>query len=366
VIHLHQVGSGLKVNRVLRQKPLNQKTLCGLKLNLVDRGKLFIMFVSAIIPTRNRSAYLRKAITSVQEQHFAPADFEIIVADNGSSDETSEVIRECNENGSNEVIRVEEPRIGLHNARHAGAKAARGQLLVYTDDDVICEPDWLYEITKLYSDPAVTCVGGKIAPLYAGGAPRWAEYFPGFISILDNGNRVTEVGATDLYGCNLSIRRDVLFAVGGFNPDAMPSDLIRFRGDGETGLLLKLIARGHTLIYTPRAEVTHVIPKERTTIHYFRQRAFNQGISDSYTAIRNNRAVLHNDNGVFDLVFSALSRYAMYGRAFLTGRPHCAFCAMARRYALKGMRYHQAQVAHDPKLLEYVLKEDYLNADPPQ
>lgn len=247
--------------------------------------------VSVIIPTQNRSEYLRNTIISLQEQNFPKVDYEIIVVDNNSTDDTPEVVEECNRNGKKEVVYVKEQEIGLHNARHAGAKAAKGEILAYVDDDVICDLNWLSELVKPYADPEVGCVGGKILPKWEAEPPEWVKQYPSSLSLLDLGPEIKELKTPKIYGCNFSIRRSLLFEVGGFNPDAFgDKKLIWYRGDGETGLLKKVLVTRRKLVHTPHAVVWHVIPKSRLTISYFKKRFFIQGISSSFSAYRTEKS----------------------------------------------------------------------------
>ena len=255
-------------------------------INQETEGKGMIQ-ISVIVPTHNRCKSLQNTIFSLQEQNFPKDGYEIVVVDNNSTDKTFEVVEECNENGKKQVIYVKEPEIGLHNARHAGAKAAKGEILAYVDDDVICDSNWLSELVKPYANPEVGCVGGKILPKWEAEPPEWVRRYPSYLSLLDLGDEVKELKTPGIYGCNFSIRRSLLFEVGGFNPDAFgDKKLIWYRGDGETGLLRKVLATGRRIIYTPCATVWHVIPKDRLTLDYFEKRSFIEGISASFSAYR--------------------------------------------------------------------------------
>jgi glycosyltransferase involved in cell wall biosynthesis len=184
---------------------------------------------------------------------------------------------------------IHEPCNGLHNARHAGAAAACGDVLVYVDDDVICPPRWLAELLAPYSiDPRTACVGGRILPLYEAEPPAWLVSFPGSLSLLDRGDEIKELHwPEDIYGCNFSIRKSVLIDVGGFNPDGFRDRrMLWYRGDGETGLLLKVYLAEYKVVYTPHAWLYHRVPASRMTVEYLTRRAFNQGLSDGFTAHR--------------------------------------------------------------------------------
>jgi glycosyltransferase involved in cell wall biosynthesis/predicted O-methyltransferase YrrM len=244
---------------------------------------------SVIIPTYNRPAYLKDTTQSIQTQDFENEQYEILVVDNGPAAEAKSIVDEVNQNGLHPVQYVREPRVGLHNARHAGAREARGEILVYVDDDVVVHPNWLTAIVSPFADPKVACVGGKVIPKWEVQPPNWWSQVPdSYLSLLDLGEESKELHWPEgAYGCNMAVRRSALYEVGGFNPDGMGDrQLIWFRGDGETGLHRKIYDAGYKVIYNPQAWLYHCIPASRLTPQYFHWRAFIQGISDSYTHIR--------------------------------------------------------------------------------
>lgn len=243
--------------------------------------------ISIIIPIYNEPSFLVKTILSLEEQEFS--GYEIIVVDNACLDETKILVeKEANDmNITKCSIRyIRESGIGLHNARHTWAKVARGEFLLYIDDDVIADKNLLSEIITCYSSPGVGCVGGKILPKWEVEPPEWIRFFPKwYLSILDDNEGTKEVQW--LYGCNFSIRKDLLFEVGGFNPDAFgDKKLCWYRRDGEIGLLKKVHNSEKKGIYNPNAVVWHFISKNRLTIDYFKERAFKSGIEVSYSMYR--------------------------------------------------------------------------------
>jgi glycosyltransferase involved in cell wall biosynthesis len=319
------------------------------------------VYVSVIVPTRNNCSSLRNTVVSLQKLGFPDDRYEIIVIDNNSTDDTQHVVEECSKRGDKELIYFKESRAGLHNARHAGARIAKGEVLAYVDDDVTCDPNWLSELARPYADPKVGCVGGKILPQYETKEPAWAKCYPGFLSILDRADRITTINDAGIWGCNFSIRKSVFYDVGGFHPDAMPWPLIRYRGDGELGLLNKVIEKQYEVVYTPFAVVAHAIPKERVTLYYFKKRAFVQGISDSYTEMRNNGGTLIRESSRLDPLTSVFRRYISYGiSASIKGLQCAIFNEIALKYRQKGVKYHRTEVSNDRKLLEFVLQDDYL------
>jgi glycosyltransferase involved in cell wall biosynthesis len=321
------------------------------------------VYVSIIIPTRNRCESLRNTLVSLQQLNFPHDQYEIIVIDKPSTDDTRRVVEECNQLGRKEIIYYEELQDGLHKARHAGAQIAKGDILAYTDDDAICDPDWLSGLTRPYTDPKVGCVGGKVLPRFETKEPAWAKYFPGFLGILDRGSEIIKVNDAGIWGCNLSIRKTVLYDVGGFNPTGRASPM-RYRGDDETGLLNKAIKKGYDVVYSPFAVVIHVIPQERVTIAYLKQRAFVQGVCDSYIEIRNDGGIALNESGFIDSAKNEFRRWSAYCTAAATGELRLPiYDAIVRNCYRKGVRYHRTEVSNDKKLLEYVLQPDYLDTE---
>jgi hypothetical protein len=184
----------------------------------------------------------------------------------------------------------------MHLARHAGAAEARGRILAYTDDDALADADWLVALVRPYADPHVSCVGGRIFPKWEEPPPGWMKFctghtpepldLDGAFSLLDLGDETVKMKRPRLFGCNLSVRRDRLYELGGFNPEGYGAV---WAGDGESGLLRKALAKGQEIVYEPRAIVWHVISPERLAPAYLKQRFANQGVCDEYADYRKNR-----------------------------------------------------------------------------
>jgi hypothetical protein len=182
----------------------------------------------------------------------------------------------------------------------------------------------------------------------------------GPLSLLDYGSKKRLIEPIYVWGLNFAIRKELLHECGGFHPDGFPSHLLRYRGDGETGLALKIELRGLQALYHPDAAVTHIIPASRLTVRAFEQRAFVQGISDSYTQIRRDGVVpppaasIANDTvrpteGLIDQSSLCQSEDVKVIR----GRMVHAHAA--------GVEFHQNEVRNDNALLEWVLKANYFD-----
>jgi len=90
-----------------------------------------------------------------------------------------------------------------------------------------------------------------------------------YLSILDLGDTIKTINPYHVFGCNFSIRKKILLEAGGFHPDAMPQELIRFRGDGESHVSRYILVHGYKTLYHPKASVYHLVTHNRMTEDYF-------------------------------------------------------------------------------------------------
>lgn len=327
------------------------------------------MMVSAIIPTRNRCQALERTLESLAGMDDSERDFEIIVVDNGSTDATPEVYDAVRAKHSTRQFRYfHEPMPGLLSGRHRGAREAAGELCAFLDDDVRVSAGWLGAVREAFQRPQVVLAGGPSLPLFATVPPVWIDSFwvsdergklCTWLSLFDGGSVVKEIDPLYILGLNFTIRRGTLFALGGFHPDCMPPALQRFQGDGETGLSLKIRSAGWKALYHPRIAVHHEVAASRMTPRYFEQRAYYQGVCDSYSQIRS-RGTATGRKGSWRTKLQEFKR-------ILSG-VDCIECSEADRiwhltehaYGA-GYDFHQHAVGSDPVLLQWVLRKDYFD-----
>lgn len=254
--------------------------------------------ISVIIPTRNRCELLDANLNALAEQTLSNECFEVIIVDNKSGDNTKAVADKYSKAFPHYKYCFEK-QTGLHNCRHRGMREASTEILTFCDDDIEAFPGWLTAISESFQDPDTVLVGGKNLPSFEVPPPywiyeKWMEIkdvgrYMGYLSILDFGENLKEIDPAFVWGCNFSIRKKVLIAAGGFHPDSLPQELVKYRGDGESYVGEYIRSNKLKAIYNPKASVYHYVGKERMTLDYFCRRAFNQGISDSYTDIRRKR-----------------------------------------------------------------------------
>lgn len=249
-----------------------------------------IPFISIVVPTYNRSDLLRITLDSLINQDYPTDFYEIIVANNNSSDNTSKVIDEYTQKYK-KIKSILEPRQGVHYARNSASHLACGDILYFTDDDMIAHVNMLTELVKIFklnSDIAV--VTGRIVGKFQKPPPNWVRkhLINSLLSLTDISNEIELIiTKNDLaFSCHEAIKRDVFFRAGGFNPENTAGVWV---GDGETGLGIKIKNLGFKFAYTSRSITEHIIPESRTTLAYLMSRVGNQGFCDAYSEYREHR-----------------------------------------------------------------------------
>jgi glycosyltransferase involved in cell wall biosynthesis len=270
------------------------------------------MQVSIIIPTYQRVHMLLQALKSLQEQTLP--DFEILVVDNAADAKVERLVGEFNQSARLPVRYVPEPKLGLHNARHAGAHVANGQILIFTDDDATFDPGWLRAYAKAFGEhPEMAAAGGPVRPVWEVCPPKWLLEFMGDaktfcpLSLMEPYDQFCLDSRGYFFGVNMAIRRSV-FEYTGFRPELFGTRTI---GNGETGLNQEISRRGGLIGYSPEAIVYHHIPAHRMTVGYIRKWAWHLGGSEMYERWWNRR------RSVTLLITEALIIARQYGRTWL-------------------------------------------------
>jgi glycosyltransferase involved in cell wall biosynthesis len=240
--------------------------------------------LSVILSTRNRAASLDQTLQSFA--HLAPQGltWEAIVVDNGSSDVTPQVLERWSSRLP--LIALSEPTPGKNRALNRAVPVASGELLVFTDDDVLPDPNWLRELhegARRWPDDSI--FGGFVEPKFPASAPKYltsAEFRMAGVAFARYNPEPRE-GPTKNYpfGPNLVFRRQV------FDSRRYAEDFDIKVGErlyphaSETELLERLRVEGYRYIYLPAARVQHVIQENQLTWPWLRQRAFTYGRGDS-------------------------------------------------------------------------------------
>lgn len=238
-------------------------------------GDAAINHVSVVVCTRNHRDWLCECLDSIAADSSRCAR-EIIVVDNGSTDGTPMVVKEFADRCPHPVLLVVEDRPGLSRARNAGVRASRGEIVIFTDDDVCVSDGWIDALTAAFK-PGVAAVGGRILPDFLSPPPNWMEGIQlEYTTLTDYGSESFEMRSGRVpVGANMAVRHEVLTS----RPMAFDERLGHRDGVAmgfEERHLLELVLREHRIVYAPKAIVHHRIREDR--LQYARlRRGFYQG-----------------------------------------------------------------------------------------
>ena len=262
------------------------------------------MSVSIVIGTRDRAGRLARSLEALEKlKRPAAVDWEILIVDNGSSDETARVSRDFS--AASAVPRVRylfEPNRGLSRARNTGIRAARGDIVAFIDDDCYADENWLTAICAAFApNPSPSGVGGRVElfdPSDASIAVRRSRQPSEMTSIDHLFNLIP--------GCNMAFRRTALAAVGGFDPRLGPGSPCKAAEDAD--LIFRLFLSGHRIAYRPDALVRHHHGRQGDDATKAILRAYAIGRGAFYS-----KHLVNLDRQALRLLYWELSRLARSG-----------------------------------------------------
>lgn len=232
---------------------------------------------SIIVCTYNRAESLRDTLRALRAQQVSEGrKWEVIVVDNNSKDHTRKVVDEAQREWP--LLRYEfEQAQGLSHARNKGIAVAQGDVLLFTDDDVVPEPDWLETTLAGMAKYQADACGGYIAPIWESPPPAWlTERFYGFLAIrTDRSDDYPIASASQApFGANMAVRKAVFDQVGLFDTSRGRKGKVLASGeDGE--LFERILAAGFKAVFLGRSRVHHKVESFRLTKHYFRRWRFH-------------------------------------------------------------------------------------------
>jgi GT2 family glycosyltransferase len=206
-------------------------------------------YISIIVCTRNRAAALAQTLAELGRISVPDYGAELIVVDNGSTNDTARVVERAGL--TNLKLRlVTEARPGLSHARNTGLASARGQIILFTDDDVHPAEDWAEKLTAPLRDDRYDAVAGRIV-LAPDLQRSWIRPEHAIrLAVMDG---LVE-GQVEMFGANMGFRRMVLQKVPAFDSELGPGAL----GFGEDSLFSwQLALAGYRLGFVEQAVVVH-------------------------------------------------------------------------------------------------------------
>ncbi len=231
-------------------------------------------FATVTICTYNRARWLRETLEFITRQDYPADRWEVIVIDNNSSDSTAAVVAEF-------VSAAKPPRYFLEKnqgssfARNRGIAEAKGEIIIFTDDDMLGSPAWLRDLMApftLAGNETIAAVAGEVVPVFPEGLPNWLvnRWRP-----LEFRTDVGPLRSNQLpMTANLAFRSSVFPEVGLFRTDlGRIGNHSLFNEDHE--FCRRVLAAGHVMWYTPVGLLQHQIPASRLTFKYTFKQTFD-------------------------------------------------------------------------------------------
>jgi GT2 family glycosyltransferase len=215
-----------------------------------------------IIPTYNRAHLLPAVLSAVGEQDQGE-DYEIVVVDDGSRDETPKVLEEWCRRLSPRMRAFRQENSGPAKARNRGARAAGGGILAFIDDDCVAERFWLRSLEGRLETSGAAAVAGAVVNREDDWVGRYINRESVIAHVVSKDGSVTE-----LVTANLGVRAHVFREMGGFD------EVIRVAGGEDTEFSLRLRAAGHQIVYAPEARVLH---ESRVGLYGYLRMIFRHG-----------------------------------------------------------------------------------------
>ncbi len=240
--------------------------------------------ISLVICTYNRSKYIYTTLERIAHGNFAQDSYEILLVNNNSTDDTeSECLRFKAAWPDVPYHYMIETKQGLSHARNRGIEEARGEWVVFLDDDAFVGPDYLQKLSAyIEAYPDMAAFGGRIDPLFESGeTPRWlSKWSYSWVSAIDKGDKVCLFEGNQYpIGANMGINKATLNRVGLFNTQ-LGRTKKNMMGGEEKDIFNRIKADGSKIYYLPDIKVQHVIPPQRTTDEYISRLGDGTGTSE--------------------------------------------------------------------------------------
>ncbi len=225
---------------------------------------------SIIIPSFNRADELMELLNSLQELRFPPVQFEVIVSDDGSVDNTEELIKEKIPRSKFELIYITQKNQGPGAARNAGMQKARGDFFIFVDSDVTMPTIWLTNIDKMISEENADAFGGP---------DTYRDDFPALLKAINysmtsfittgglRGKKGKKLAKFYPRSFNMGLSRTLWKKIGGFGG---------LRHGQDIEFSHRIIKSGAKVVFVSDAPVYH---KRRTNLRRFYRQVFNWGVA---------------------------------------------------------------------------------------
>jgi glycosyltransferase involved in cell wall biosynthesis len=243
--------------------------------------------ITVAVPTHNRARLLHQTLDSIATLDLPPAtEAECLVIDNNSTDDTTLVVERFAEQARIPTRWVCEPRQGSSYARNRAVSEARGDVILFIDDDAIAEPRWAVELMTAMEHRQLDAVCGMVLPRWTQPPPRWMGPRVYIKLAVHNEAALKDASLAELetihnyFSANVGFRRRTFELFGGFREELGVVGGNPMSGE-DTELFERIMRSGGKLGFAPGARVYHIIPPERMTRAYLRRKSYAFGIGSA-------------------------------------------------------------------------------------
>lgn len=252
--------------------------------------------LTVVVATFNRARLVAQLLEALDAQVVPDGmAWDVVVVDNNSTDATRSTVEASRDTMRVPVTYLFEPRQGKSFALNTGIEHAKGDIIAFTDDDVIPAADWIATVVRSMREWQADIIGGRILPKWGGTVPPWLKKngeFHARLALLEHvtAKRLTSPhGVPGVWGANMAVARDLFDRIGRFDIRLGPMGTKLYRSGEELDLVRRALSEGRTVVYDPRLVVWHQIGPDRLRRSYFRRYYFQRAEGEALVKDRRSR-----------------------------------------------------------------------------
>lgn len=299
--------------------------------------------ISVIICTFNRSELIEDTLQSLINNSAKKSDYEILVIDNNSSDNTESIVKKFIEQLTEfSIFYYKEENQGLSFARNRGIREARAPLIAFLDDDIFADEHLIQNWISFFKDyPTAIGGGGKIHVHFDSPRPTWMpEVLLTLFGKHDFGNQIKKYkNGKYPFGGNLAYRKHIFEKVGDFNTQLgrKGADL---NGGEEKELFQRISKHNDNIYYLPNASILHRVGAKRLTKAYIKGQA--EGIGKSIAVMLHNKPIITKIKKLISEFLKLIASLFLFIGYFLIGNVSKGVTILQFRFWVwKGFFKHQ-------------------------
>ena len=224
--------------------------------------------VTVVVPTYNRARLLANCLCSLDALFYPRDCFEIVAVDDGSQDNTDQILTEFGRRTSSNFLSIRQNNSGPAAARNNGIRRAQGEMIAFIDDDCVADSSWLTELVRGFESANIAGVGGTIR---TGSQGIISAYM--FLNNVVASNLKGDWVPPFLITANACFKKDLVISVGGFD------EHFSHPGGEDPDLCWRILKAGGLFAMNPAAVVYH---HHKATMRQFYRMFYNYGWGHAY------------------------------------------------------------------------------------